>query len=93
MDQVTGRLLVLLVTLMIAALLLRRRYGNIYKVMTDAVERATGLQMATIWRALGILTLVGWLLVYLLYGGEKETGLDRLFRGLFQAPSGEAGAE
>jgi hypothetical protein len=89
MDQDTGRLIALFVALLISGIFLRRRYGNIYKVMTEAVERATGLTMTTIVRALGILTLVVWAAIYLIYGGGEETGLDRLFRGLFEAPSGQ----
>ena len=93
MDQDTARLFALLIALIISAFFLRRRYGNVYKTMTEAVERATGLEMATIWRALGIATLVVWLLVYLIFGGEEESSLDQLFRGLFQAPSGAPEAE
>ncbi|MDH3595493.1 MAG: hypothetical protein OEU09_17890 [Rhodospirillales bacterium] len=93
MDQDTGRLIALLVALIMTGILLRRRYGNVYKAMTEALERKTGLQMAAIWRGLGIATLVVWLLVYLIFGGEEEAGLDQLFRGLFQAPSGEPGPE
>ena len=93
MDQDTARLFALLIALIISAVLLRRRYGNVYKAMTEALERRTGLSMTTIWRALGILTLVVWGLVYLIYGGEEDIGFDRLFDGLFQAPSGEPGAE
>ncbi len=93
MDQDTGRLIALLVALIMTGIFLRRRYGNIYKAMTEAVERKTGLQMATIWRGLGIATLVVWLLVYLIFGGREDTGLERLFQGIFQAPSGEPGPE
>ncbi len=93
MDQDTGRLIALLVALIMTGIFLRRRYGNIYKAMTEALERKTGLQMATIWRGLGIATLVVWLLIYLLFGGEEEAGLDQLFQGIFQAPSGETAAE
>ena len=93
MDQDTGRLIALLVALVMTGIFLRRRYGNVYKHMTEALERATGLQMATIWRGLGIATLVVWGLVYLIFGGEEEAGLDQLFRGLFQSPSGAPNAE
>ncbi len=93
MDQETARLFALLIALIISAFFLRRRYGNVYKAMTETVERRTGLKMTTIWRTLGILTLIVWGLVYLIYGGEEEAGLDRLFRGLFQAPSGAPEAE
>ena len=93
MDQTTGRLIALLVALIITGIVIRRRYGNIYKIMTETLERATGLEMATIWRGLGIATLVVWLAIYLIFGGEEEAGLDRLFRGIFQAPSGEPGPE
>ena len=77
-------LFALLIALIISAFMLRRRYGNVYKAMTEALERATGLSMTTIWRALGILTLIVWGLVYLVFGGEEQAGLDRLFEGLFQ---------
>ena len=93
MDHDTARLFALLIALIISAFMLRRRYGNVYKAMTEALERTTGLSMTTIWRALGILTLIVWGIVYLIYGGREELGLDRLFQGLFDAPSGEAGAE
>ncbi len=93
MDQETARLFALLIALIISAFFLRRRYGNVYKTMTDALERTTGLSMTTIWRVLGILTLIVWGVVYLGFGGDEQAGLDRLFDGLFQAPSGEPGTE
>ncbi len=89
MDHDTARLFALLIALIISAFMLRRRYGNVYKAMTEALERRTGLSMTTIWRGLGILTLIAWGIIYLTYGGEEDIGLDRLFDGLFQAPSGE----
>ena len=93
MDQDTARLFALLIALIISAFFLRRRYGNVYKAMTEALERTTGLEMTTIWRGLGILTLIVWGLIYLIYGGQEDSGLDRLFQGLFEAPSDAPGAE
>jgi len=64
----------------VLAVLLRRRYGNLYAKLTGAFERTTGLGWPTFLRALGILTLLAWAVVYLAFGsGEK--GLGELFQG------------
>lgn len=89
MDQVTPWLVALLLLLAVLALEIRRRYGNPYAVITTAIERITGLSMLSIVRGLGILTLVGWALIYLFYGGAGETGLGDLFEGIADR-SGEA---
>jgi amino acid permease len=90
MDPATAWPFVVLVALGLVAFLIRRRYGNLYQVFTEAVERATGLTMTTILRGIGILTLVVWALVYLIYGGDEDNALDQLFQGAFEAPSGPA---
>jgi hypothetical protein len=93
MDQDTVRLISLAVAVIMTGIFLRRRYGNIYKALTDALERKTGLTMTSILRGLGVATVAVWLLIYLIMGGREEEGLDQLFRGLFQAPSGEPGTQ
>jgi amino acid permease len=90
MDPATAWPFVVLVALGLAAFLIRRRYGNLYEAFTETVERATGLTMTTIVRGIGILTLVVWALVYLIYGGEEDNALGQLFRDAFEAPSGPA---
>ncbi len=84
MDLTTLRLFAAFVIIVIVAFLLRQRYGNIYLGMRQAIERATGLPMPVIVRGLGIATIVLWALVYILFGGEEETGLEQLFRGIFR---------
>ncbi len=92
MNSGTRWLVALLVLLAVGAVMLRRRHGNIYAALTLVIEQATGLPMVTIVRGLGIVTLIGWAVVYLFLGGEGEIGLDQLFRKAFQGPeSGEAG--
>ena len=77
----TGLTLLLLVAVLIAfGVYLRRRYGNLYERLSEAVERATGLAMPTIVRGLGILTLLAWAAIFLIYGGDKEEGLDAIFQ-------------
>ncbi len=80
MDPTTQRLVAALAIIVVLAVLLRRRYGNIYDGLKQTFERATGLGMASVVRGLGILTLVVWALVYVFFGGEEETGLEQLFQ-------------
>lgn len=84
MDHGTRWLVVLLVLLVVGVVMLRRRYGNIYAALTRVIERATGLPMATIVRGLGVVTLIGWAVVYLFFGGEGENDLGQLFRKAFR---------
>ena len=88
-----GWLVALLFLLAVGVVMLRRRYGNIYAALTLVVERATGLPMATIVRGLGILTLVGWAVVYLFFGGPGENDLEQQFRKAFQRPEAPAAPE
>lgn len=79
MDPITIKLIALVVVLAFLGISLRRRYGNLYAALTRRLEGATGLSMTTILRALGLLTLAAWALVYLLHGGAEEEGLEQLF--------------
>lgn len=80
MDQPTGWLLLVLAAAVAGGVLIRRRYGNLYASLAKAFEQATGLRMATVLRVLGILTLVGWAVIYVSLGDGAESDLDRLFR-------------
>ena len=73
----------LFATVVVLAILLRRRYGNLYDGLKAGIERTTGWTMASIVRGLGILTLVVWFAVYLFFGSDQQTGLEELFRNVF----------
>jgi hypothetical protein len=95
-DQATGWLLLgLAVLLVVAALHIRRRYGNPYAALTKAFERVTGLPMAAVVKGLGVLTLLAWAVIYLMFRDPAESGLDRLFHRVFDPPppAGEAAGE
>ena len=79
MDQTTTGLIGLLITLIVTGVMLRRRYGNLYSRASDAFERATGLSMTVVVRGLGILTLVGWAVVYLLIHDGSEIDLEEIW--------------
>lgn len=88
LDQEMSWLFVLiLIPIVAVAIFLRRRYGNLYKRMTDVIERMTGVEMVAIVRVLGVLTLVAWVLVYLFFGGTG-TGLGPLYEGLTGSDTG-----
>ena len=91
MDQSTAWLLACFALVIASGLYLRRRYGNIYRRFSEALEHLAGFPMATIVRGLGVLTMVIWAVVYLMSGSERETGLEGLFEGLSERSEG-AGA-
>ncbi len=91
MDPLTIKLIAFVVVLIAFGISLRRRYGNLYAAFGQWVERATGVSMTTILRALGLLTLAAWAAVYLLYGGAEEEGLGELFPGVLEAPADKNG--
>ena len=68
MDQTTAWLVAFVILIVAFGVYLRRRYGNLYARFSDAVERVTGFPMVAIVRAIGILTLAAWAVVYLLSG-------------------------
>ena len=70
--------LAVLLLLVLFAVLVRRRFGNVYQALGDALERRTGITMAQVARALGLLTLAAWAAVYLLFGSDEKEGLDSL---------------
>ena len=90
MDQTTAWLLALVILVIAFGVYLRRRYGNLYVRLSDAMERATGIGMATIVRAIGVLTLAVWVAVYALSGAGPETGLGDLFGWLVGRSEGGA---
>ena len=81
MDMGSLALLAAVAALIAAGLVMRRRYGNLYQRLATALERTTGWSMAGVARGLGLLTLVLWAAIYLLYGSERETGLRDLIPG------------
>lgn len=91
MDPLTIKLIALVVVLVIFGISLRRRYGNLYSAFGQWVEATTGVSMTTILRALGLLTLAVWAVVYLLYGRAEEEGLQQLFPKVLEAPAGKDG--
>ena len=80
--------LVLSVTIVTLAVLLRRRYGNVYEGLKMAFERSTGWSATSIVSGLSVLTLLVWAVVYLYLGGDGQTGLDQLFEGVLGAGTG-----
>lgn len=80
--------LVLSATLVTLAVLLRRRYGNVYEGLKMAFEQATGWSTATIVSSVSILTLVVWAAVYLYLGGDDQSGPDQLFKGVLGVGKG-----
>ncbi|MCP4250073.1 MAG: hypothetical protein GY778_23775 [bacterium] len=73
------------------AVLLRRRFGNLYDGLKQGIEQTTGWSMTSIVRGLGIVTLIVWALVYLFFGSDERTGLDQLLKNVFgrkDAPEG-----
>lgn len=91
MDPLTIKLIALVVALVIFGISLRRRYGNLYTAFGQWVEATTGISRATIQRALGLLTLAAWAVVYLLYGRAEEEGLSELFPDVLEAPADRNG--
>lgn len=90
LDQAMSWLFILILVPVVAAgIFLRWRYGNLYTRMTGVIERRTGLEMATVVRALGVLTLVVWALVYLFFGGSGA-GLGPLYEGLTGGDTGRS---
>lgn len=77
--------LVLLVT---AGILIRRRYGNLYTAATVAIERRTGIHRDWLWRGLALATVAIWLIVYFAIAGDRHGGLQQLMEGLY-APSSQ----
>ena len=78
MDRTTAWVLALVLTIVAFGAYLRWRYGNLYQRLSAAVERATGVKMVVVVRALGILTVVAWAVVYVLSRSDPDTGLEEL---------------
>lgn len=82
MDYTTTGLIALLIAIIATGVVLRRRYGNVYRRMADAFEQATGISMVHVVRGLGILTLIGWAVVFLILHDGSEISLDQLWPNL-----------
>ena len=88
MTPSTFWVIVVFAAIVALAVLLRRRYGNIYEGLKGAVEGSTGWSLAAIGRGLGIATLLAWGAVYLLFGSDQQTGLDQLFKSVLGGGDG-----